>query len=196
MRETTAKFWESTYIKCIGTMAGICYRYTSSVQIAHDLAHDAFLKAIEKSETYRGTGAFEGWLRKITINVALEYLREQKKNLKLTDWVRENTKYAEFQENDLMEEKNDHTESELLAVINQLPDHHKLVFNLYVIDRYSHAEISKALGISEGTSKSHLSRARKKSEKCLHRKVKKDNKKTNGLFLCSVFPTDFGIPII
>ncbi|MBK6479586.1 MAG: RNA polymerase sigma factor [Saprospiraceae bacterium] len=123
MRETTAKFLGIYLYKVYWHHGRICYRYTSSVQIAHDLAHDAFLKAIEKSETYRGTGAFEGWLRKITINVALEYLREQKKNLKLTDWVRENTKYAEFQENDLMEEKNDHTESELLAVINQLPDH-------------------------------------------------------------------------
>ncbi len=86
--------------------------------------------------------------------------------------------------------------SELLDIINQLPDHHKLVFNLYVIDRYSHAEISKALGISEGTSKSHLSRARKKIREWLAQKSKEDNKKTNGLFYCSVFPTDFGVLII
>ncbi|HAK77267.1 MAG TPA: hypothetical protein DCM71_10245, partial [Runella sp.] len=105
-----------------------------------------------------------------TVNQCLQYLRDQQKQKYITDYLQHE---VENNEESTYEEKQDFSESELLAVINQLPEHHKMVFNLYVIDGFSHAQIAKELGISEGTSKSHLARARKRIKELLNQKKKK-----------------------
>ncbi|AYQ31912.1 RNA polymerase sigma factor [Runella sp. SP2] len=163
-------FWEKAYRQNINKLIGVGYRYTTDREIAEDLAHDAFLLAYEKVAEFEGKGPFEAWLRRIMVNQCLQYLRDQQKQKYITDFLQhemENTEESTY------EEKQDFSEAELLAVINQLPEHHKMVFNLYVIDGFSHAQIAKELGISEGTSKSHLARARKRIKELLNQKKKK-----------------------
>jgi RNA polymerase sigma factor (sigma-70 family) len=173
MTEPKQNFWEITYKQNIGKMLGICYRYVRDKQIAEDLAHDAFVHAIDKSSGYRGEGHFDAWLRKVAVNVALQYLREQKKKEYHNEWIQYENENMEANEEVL---EMDFSEEELLDAIDQLPEHHKMVFNLFVIDRFSHTEIAEELGINESTSKSHLLRARKKIRKILLEK--RDKKQT------------------
>lgn len=173
MTEPTQNFWETAYKQNIGKMLGICYRYVRDKQIAEDLAHDAFLQAIDKSSTYNGEGHFDAWLRRIVVNVALQYLRDQKKKEYHNEWIQYENENMNANEEVL---EMDFSEEELLDAINQLPEHHKMVFNLFVIDKFSHAEIAQELGINESTSKSHLLRARKKIRKILLEK--RDKKQT------------------
>ncbi len=184
MLETSKSFWENTYKQNINKMIGVAYRYTDDRQIAEDLAHDAFIIAYEKVSSYEGKGPFEAWLRKIMVNVCLQYLREQNKKKYWNDYLHNETDIVEtYDENS---NNKDFTEDELLEAINQLPEHHKLVFNMYVIDKFTHAQIGKELGISEGTSKSHLARARHKIKELLHEQLnseKKQKKKIAALFL-------------
>jgi len=184
--ETPKTFWETTYRQNINKMIGVGCRYTVNRQIAEDLAHDAFMIAYEKVSSFEGKGPFEAWLRRIVVNRCLQYIREQHKKKYLDDWLQNDIHTMEIDEKNIEKTPADFTEEELLQVINQLPEHHKLVFNLYVIDKFTHAEIGKELSISEGTSKSHLARARKKIKDLLHEKSgieKKQKKKAAFFFL-------------
>jgi len=170
----TKEFWEKAYIENAPKMKGVCRRYVSDNAIAEDLMHDAFLTAINKYYSYTGKGSFEAWLRKISVNTALMYLRD-KNSKKLKEDLMQN-------ENQFMEEANidnirgvieqaDFSDRDLLETIDKLPEHHKLVFNLHVIDNFTHVQIGKELNISAGTSKSHLARARKKIQQLLYEKA-------------------------
>lgn len=175
MTKLNKEFLANTYQANIDKLIGICYRYTGNHQLSEDLAHDAFLKAIEKSSTFRGEGSFDAWLRQIVVNHVLQYLRDQKK-IALQHLDPEEEVNISFREETTETVLPDFTENELLETITRLPEHHKLVFNLYVIDKFTHARIGEVLGISEGTSKSHLARARKKLQQLLAEKI--DNQKT------------------
>jgi RNA polymerase sigma factor (sigma-70 family) len=172
--ESTAKFWEAIYSRNISKMIGICYRYTADRQLAEDLAHDAFLKAIDKAGSFKGDGVFEGWLQKVVVNHVLTYIRDQKRHQRIDDWLRSENNVVHPDDASITTDPSEEAEfstQELLDVINHLPEHHRLVFNLYVIDDFKHAQIAELLGISEGTSKSHLARARKKIRQLLAEKV-------------------------
>lgn len=174
MNLTTA-FWEETYNRNIKKMIGLCYRYVYDLQVAEDLAHDSFVSAMKKSDSFKGIGQFDAWLRRITINTALQYLRSSKIN----SHRQQDLFLTESIENEDTNSPVDFTTQELLDAISLLPEHHRLVFNLYVIDNYSHNDIAKELNISEGTSKSHLARARKKLQSILNEKLnEKDRKKS------------------
>ena len=134
---------------------GISLKYSENYQDAEDTLQDSFLTIFDKIKQYNNKGSFEGWLKKIAINTALQKYRK-KRPLQL---VKEVTDTEEIVEIDL-EDKNLDIDF-LLNLIQKLPNKYRLVFNLYVLDSYSHKEISKMLNISEGTSKSNLSRARK-----------------------------------
>lgn len=164
------------YSRNIRKMIGICYRYTSNRQLSEDLAHDAFLKAIDKSSGFEGRGSFDAWLRRIVVNHALQYIRDQKKRIPIDDWLQHESNVEEPEDTGRatnISERTDFSEEELLEVINDLPEHHRLVFNLYVIDQFTHVQIGEELNISPGTSKSHLARARKKIKELLAQKVKR-----------------------
>lgn len=134
---------------------GISLKYSENYQDAEDTLQDSFLTIFDKIKQYNNKGSFEGWLKKIAINTALQKYRK-KRPLQL---IKEVTDTEEIVEIDL-EDKNLDIDF-LLNLIQKLPNKYRLVFNLYVLDNYSHKEISKMLNISEGTSKSNLSRARK-----------------------------------
>jgi len=172
--------WEKVYKENAPYLLGVCYRYVSDKALAEDLMHEAFLIAIDRIETFTGRGSLKGWLRKIAINTALLYLRYSvPRNLPPPDLLEEEPYNDPDDDPRSVIENAQFSTDELLNIVNQLPFPYKKVFNLYVIDEYSHAEISKILRISEGTSKSYLARARKKVQKLLYEKARKKEKDLN-----------------
>ena len=147
---------------------GICLKYSRNYQDAEDTLQDSFLIIFDKITQYNKKGSFEGWLKRIAINTALQKYRK-KTPLEL---VKEVVEIEDLVEIDF-EDKNLDMDF-LLNLVQQLPDQYRLVFNLYVLDSYSHKEISKMLTISEGTSKSNLSRARKKLKIALETQQKRE----------------------
>ena len=144
---------QSQLFKLYGSkLFSLCLKYSRDKASAEDTLQDAFIIIFEKISQYKGHGSFEGWLKRITINTALQKYRGQK----IFDIVHEE------QIEDVEVEIDEDTISldYLLGLIQQLPDRYRLVFNLYVLDGYSHKEISEMLSISTGTSKSNLARAR------------------------------------
>ena len=145
---------------------GICLRYANSREEAEDLLHDGFIRILDHLKKFRHEGSFEGWMRRIMVNTAINYLKKKKRYQSDVDPELPDSNTAfEVPVLDVI------SLNELLAVINSLPDGYKIVFNLYVIDGYKHKEIAEILGISESTSKSQFMKARKS----LQEKLKKLN---------------------
>jgi RNA polymerase sigma factor (sigma-70 family) len=142
------------YEQYSGQMFGVCLRYSGSAEDAQDILHEGFLKIFEKIKQYKFKGSFEGWVRKIMVNTALEKFRNQYKVISIQDNAYE---YDLRCSEDLTDNM---TVKELMTLIQDLSPQYRTVFNLYAIEGYSHKEISELLNISEGTSKSNLSRAR------------------------------------
>lgn len=140
------------------TMYGICLRYTSDAEAAQDLLHDGFIKVFAHIASFEGKGSFEGWLKRIFINLALENIRKEKIKKQFVDDI------DQISDTDIVNDEDEDAENlseeALLEMIQQLPHGYKTVFNLYAIEDYSHKEISHMLGIAEGTSRSQYIRAR------------------------------------
>lgn len=135
-------------------MLGLCARYVRDQFEAEDIMIKGFVKAFQKMDQYTGEGSFEGWLRRIMVNESLSFLRSYK-NLLMAVQIETAEREMDYQALE------SHLEAEdLMTMINSLPDGYRTVFNLYAIEGYSHKEIAEALGITEGASKSQLSRAR------------------------------------
>lgn len=141
---------------------GVALRYASSDEEAQDIIQDSFVKIYLKLDTFKFEGSFEGWMRRITTHTAIEYYRKRVNFQKVDSSYHEDIVVIP-QETNLEAE-------ELLAMIQSLSDGYRMVFNLFAIEGYSHAEIAKKLNISEGTSKSQLSRARQHLQVLLQKK--------------------------
>ena len=140
------------YKRYANTLFSVSLKYSRNHTEAQDNLQDAFLNIFEKMAQFEFKGSFEGWLKRITINTALQKYRKQKVFEIIDDKDIEDTE---------VEIEDDTIDLEfLLKSIQELPDRYRLVFNLYVMDGYAHKEISKLLRISEGTSKSNLARGR------------------------------------
>ena len=151
------QFWTRTYQKNIGKMIGVCYRYVGDRSVAEDLAHEAFLKAIEKSEQYHNFGRFEAWLMRINLNTTLDYMRKQP-HFQSVDDMEVCADGTETEEEALPAA--DFTEQEILEAVCSLPDKHRAVFNLYVFEKQKHTQIAETLQIGVRSSKRYLSEAR------------------------------------
>lgn len=145
---------EELYRRFASAMYGLCLQYASSEEDAQDIMQDGFIKVFAKLEQVKNPAALPGWIRRVMINTALEKYRSQVL-LQRVDDVREDI--GEAPGNGVFE---DLTCEELMGLIQTLTPRYRMVFNLYAIEGYSHQEISEALDISTGTSKSNLSRAR------------------------------------
>mgnify|MGYP003671615366 CR=1 FL=1 len=133
----------------------VCLKYSRSYAEAQDNLQDAFIIIFEKINQYQNKGSFEGWLKRITINNTLQRYRKTSV-FKIVD-----EDQIEDQTIDVDDEESEHIPLQfLLECIQNLPDRYRLVFNLYVMDGFSHKEISDLLDITTGTSKSNLNRAR------------------------------------
>lgn len=135
-------------------MFGVCLRYANEYNSAQDLLQEGFIKVFKNIDKFRGEGSFEGWVRRIFVNTAIEHYRKQVNMYALHD---SEMKYYEFYEETALDVLK---HADVLKMIQKLSDGYRTVFNLYVIEGYSHKEISDMMGISEGTSKSQLARAR------------------------------------
>jgi RNA polymerase sigma factor (sigma-70 family) len=135
-------------------MYGVCLRYARDAQEAEDNLQDGFVTVFTRLKDFRHEGSFEGWVRRIMVNVSLDSIRK-KQPLSYVDELRKlDSATGE-------EEAISHIPvEEMVKVIQELPPRYRMVFNMYVMEGYNHAEIGKELGISEGASKSDLSRAR------------------------------------
>jgi len=132
----------------------ICLKYSRNYAEAEDNLQDAFVTIFKKIKQYKNKGSFEGWLKRITINTALQCYRTQG----VFDIVHENLIEDEAI---IIEDEDNVSLDYLLQIIQELPDRYRLVFNLYVLDGYSHKDVAEMLKITTGTSKSNLARARK-----------------------------------
>ena len=173
-----AAFWERMYAANIGRMIGTCHRYVNNLALAEDLAHEAFLKAMERADTYRATGRFEAWLMRITVNHAIQHLRQSMDTVPI---VEEETPDVAPEETSIWEV--DFTQEELLEAVQQLPVPQRTVFNLYAIDNQSHAYIADLLNISIASSKETLYRARKRLRQLLTQMAHEKEKQKKGVFV-------------
>jgi RNA polymerase sigma factor (sigma-70 family) len=149
------KSQEKLYRQFYGFAMGVCLRYTKSRDEALEVVNDGFLKVFTKGQQYDSKYPFKAWFRRIIVNTALDFYRSQQKH-----YYHENIEEAYEVSSDDSSPVSQLNHEELMAMVQQLPTGYRMVFNLFVIDGYSHDEISTQLGISVGTSKSNLSRAR------------------------------------
>ncbi|MCA1764218.1 MAG: sigma-70 family RNA polymerase sigma factor [Flavobacteriales bacterium] len=171
------KSQESIYKMFYGKMMAICRRYTKNTDQAKDILQDGFIKVFKNIEKFNFEGSFEGWVRRIVVNTAIDFTRKAKNDYLL---MNENQSIDDFDE-DLLEEEDDEPYDNPLKVgdviegMNKLSNAYRTVFNLYVFDNYTHQEIADALDISVGTSKSNLAKARANLKKILTKELEKRN---------------------
>ncbi len=146
---------ELLYRQYSSVLYGMCLKYAPNQMEAEDNLQDAFITIFQRIGQYQGKGSFEGWMKRIAINTVLQKYRQKR--------------LYDLPADDLIEEKLDEDLDDgsvalplpfLLNIIQELPERYRLVFNLYVLDGHTHKEIAELLGISDGTSKSNLARAR------------------------------------
>lgn len=149
------KAQEAMYRHFAPKMYGLCLRYARNEMEAEDILQEGFIKVYSYLKDYRFEGSLEGWIRKTFVNTAINFYR--RKARQLVEVSIEHTEISIPSQSTIIENM---SMNELLAIIQGLPEGYRLVFNLNVIEGYSHKEIALMLGISENTSKSQLSRAR------------------------------------
>lgn len=146
-------------------MFGICLRYAHDYPTAEDLLQEGFIKVFNKLDMYSYEGSFEGWLKRIFVNTAIEHYRKSSSRRFFVEIEEAQELSLDGSAIDLL------AAQDLLKLVQKLPDGYRTVFNLYAIEGYNHKEVGKLLGISEGTSKSQLARARATLQKEL-KKIK------------------------
>jgi len=146
-------------------MYTVCLRYSDNIEDANDVMQEGFMKVFKSLSKFRAEGSFEGWVRRIFINTSIEHYRKKVKLYKVSE-VQENT----IEDNDLSALDTLATK-DVLNLINELSPGYKQVFNMHVIEGYSHKEIADLLGITEGTSKSQLARAKGVLKKIIETRI-------------------------
>ena len=133
----------------------VCLRYARHASEAQDMLQDGFIKVFDNISSFKSNGSFEGWIRRIIVNTALNYCRK-------SSFKQEQLGIEDYQDKVVKSKAVSNLgEKELLALIQKLPDGYRMVFNLYVIEGYSHKEIGEMLDITESTSRSQLAKSRK-----------------------------------
>ncbi len=151
-KKNDAKAQGELYMLFSSKLFSLCLKYSRNYAEAEDNLQDAFLIIFKKIAQFENRGAFEGWIKRITINSVLQKYRG-KSVLNIVNEEKIEDVAIEIEDEDVSIDF-------LLKCIQELPDRYRLVFNLYVLDGYSHKEIAEMLDISSGTSKSNLARAR------------------------------------
>lgn len=152
--EGDARMQEALYRQFSPKMYAVCLRYAGQPEDAQDILQEGFIKVFRNLERFRGDGSFEGWMRRIFVNTAIEHYRKAVNLYPVTEQQEENTTDRGWNAFDGL------TAKDLTKLIQGLSPGYRTVFNLYVVEGYTHKEIGDMLGISEGTSKSQLARAK------------------------------------
>lgn len=144
------------------SMLSVCYRYVNDMEAARDILQEGFIKIFNSIDTYLNKGSFEGWIRRIFINLCLEHLRKND--------VLKNSALIDDPTLDLQPDYSaldQISANELMEIISELPPGFRTVFNMFAIEGYSHKEIADTLGITESTSRSQFTRAKQQLQKRL-----------------------------
>ncbi len=144
-----------------GKMLGVCSRYCPNLEDAKDALHEGFIKIFKQIDKFNGNSKLQTWMTRIMIFTAIDHF---KRSIKFNYYENDEDIYKATNKEISEEVEYDDEKvniNDLYAVINELPQGYKMVFNLYAIDGFTHKQIAEKLGISEGTSKSQLARARK-----------------------------------
>lgn len=152
--EGDRRMQEELYRRFSPRMYAVCLRYAGAAEEAEDILQEGFIKVFKKLESFRGEGSFEGWVRRIFVNTAIEHFRRKRYLQPVTEKEENTIEGKSLSALDGLAEK------DILALVQQLSPGYRTVFNMYVVEGYTHKEIGDMLGISEGTSKSQLSRAK------------------------------------
>ena len=161
-----ARYQKLLYDKFACKVYPVCYRYAKNEEDAKDILQETFIRVYSKLETFQNKGSFEGWIRKIAVNTSIRHYQNSLKKIDQHDI--ENAPDLASDET-ILSEMN---AAEILKKISELPTGYRVVFNLYAIEGYSHKEIATELGISEGSSRSQLTRARQALIKAIEPKTK------------------------
>jgi len=155
-----------------GKMKAVCMRYTRDYDQANDVLQEGFLKVFNNLEKFTGVGTFEGWMRRIMVNLSIDRFRKLKHDFILLSEPDDIERYGDdteevLDEIDELEEIYSITPEQIIDAMQQLTPAYRTVFNLYVYEDYTHQDIAEALGISVGTSKSNYAKAKKNMKKLL-----------------------------
>ena len=148
-------------------MYGVCLRYAANAAEAEDILQEGFVKVFRKLESYRGEGSFEGWVRRVFVNTAIEHFRRKTHLQPITE------KEEDTYEGNYLTALDHMAEKDIVQLVQQLSPGYRTVFNMYVVEGYSHRQISEILGITEGTSKSQLSRAKQILQDLVQKHIEK-----------------------
>lgn len=169
-RRSQQRMYELFY----GRMLAICMRYTRNMDQAQDLVQEGFIKVFDNIHKYKNDGSFEGWVRRIFVNNAIDSFRRKKHDLILPD--------SEFPILNMADDTDEHafmdeplpeiSPEDVMAAMQQLTPAYQMVFNLYVMEKMTHQDIADRLGINVGTSKSNLSKARVNMKRILSKQFK------------------------
>ena len=155
-RKNKRQYQEILYRKYAKKMYGICMSYAGNRDMAQDMLQDAFIKVFSNIKKFKMEGSLEGWIRRIVSNTAVDQLRKQTRDYRFI--VDTDEEPGEAFEPDVLEKLK---AQDVLDIVAELPDGARMIFNLHVLEGYTHKEIAKKMNISEGTSKSQFNRARK-----------------------------------
>jgi RNA polymerase sigma-70 factor (ECF subfamily) len=152
--QNNAAMQKMLYDKYAAKMYGIAVRYAHDPEDAKDILQDGFVKVFQNLSKFKGSGAFEGWMRRIFVNTAIEHYRKKNNTYEIQESHEEQINDREVTALDKL------AAVEILNMVKSLPNGYRTVFNLFAIEGYSHKEIADLLNISEGTSKSQYARAK------------------------------------
>ena len=162
-----AKAQEQLYLAYKGVLYTLCLKYCRNDEEAEDNLHNAFIEIFTNIGKYKNAGSFEGWMKRITINKAIDSFKKATQMVPIKDNLPEDT--------DVTEEEMNLPANFIMNLVQQLPDQYRIVFSMYELDGYSHKEIAEALGITESTSKSNLHRAKATLKEKIKAKQSLDN---------------------
>jgi RNA polymerase sigma-70 factor (ECF subfamily) len=167
------KMQHELYQRYAPKMFGVCLRYAGNTEEAEDILQEGFIKVFNKMSSYRGEGSFEGWIRRIFVNTAIEHFRKKTYLQPITE--QEETSI----EGKYLSVLDDLAEKDIVSLVQQLSPGYRTVFNMYVVEGYTHKQIADILGISEGTSKSQLSRAKFILQDLVKKHIDRENRYQN-----------------
>ncbi len=165
------KMQEILYHRFSAKMYAVCLRYSKNTDDAQDLLQEGFIKVYKNLDKFRREGSFEGWIRRIFVNTSIEHFRRSIKTQLLTEIQEITIEDKEWNALDDLAEK------DIITMVQELSPGYRQVFNMYVIEGYTHKDIGELLGISEGTSKSQLARAKAILQKMVEKRL--SNTKNN-----------------
>jgi len=164
--EGRRKAQEQMFKMFYSKMLTVCMRYTNDVNEASDILQDGFLKVFSKLDRFDYKGSFEGWVRRIMVNTAIDSIRKKKNDFVLLNEDQSLEQLAKAEE-EFEEQEVQYKPAQIIAAMQKLTPGYRTIFNLYVFENLTHREIAEQLGINEGTSKSNYAKAKRNLKKIL-----------------------------